>query len=347
MHRGAVAPPAVACHEERNRQRELDEAAGDLGEELRQQIGLVRGGRGDDEPGSEWRPPTSSIAGSLGIGGPIDSRRPVSCAASPAQASPPLSSPAHRPRRCRGTHIHRRRVCHQPPLPHGAAGLFPPRCWGHGPPSSPSSARRPPRGRATSASPAGTRRQVGPHAEQEDDAGGDDDEEDIAKTTHATMATVWLAAKADPASKTLFFHSLGWSAGADDLLSTFSRFGFVLFCSRRSVLRALRCSHAEKLRPPLRFGGRGSRCSDHRPPRFAPLGSSTVAAASPAACPAPPVSPSTPSLRVLRRPLRPYSGHHLPLHRALPCRGIERRGSFEDDMWATWAPPFIIITMCD
>uniref|UniRef100_A0A0D3GGY8 Uncharacterized protein n=1 Tax=Oryza barthii TaxID=65489 RepID=A0A0D3GGY8_9ORYZ len=79
------------------------------------------------------------------------------------------------------------------------------------------------------------------------------------------MAIVWLAAKADAATKTLFFHSLGWSVGADDLLSTFSRFGFVLFYSRRSVLRALRYSHAKKLRPPLRFGGRGSRRSRSPP----------------------------------------------------------------------------------
>lgn len=91
---------------------------------------------------------------------------------------------------------------------------------------------------------------MGPHAEQEDDAGGDDDEEDIAKTTHATMAIVWLAAKADPATKTLFFHSLGWSAGADDLLSTFSRFGFVLF--RSALVRA--ASLTSELPPPP--GGR-------------------------------------------------------------------------------------------
>lgn len=85
---------------------------------------------------------------------------------------------------------------------------------------------------------------MGPHAEGEDDAGGDDDEEDIAKTTHATMAIVWLAVKADPATKTLFFHSLGWSAGADDLLSTFSRFGR-LFAPRSVPRLALTC---EKLR---------------------------------------------------------------------------------------------------
>uniref|UniRef100_A0A0E0G6P1 Uncharacterized protein n=1 Tax=Oryza nivara TaxID=4536 RepID=A0A0E0G6P1_ORYNI len=45
-------------------------------------------------------------------------------------------------------------------------------------------------------------------------------------TTHATMAIVRLATEADPANRTLFVHSLDWSAGADDLLSTFSRFGF-------------------------------------------------------------------------------------------------------------------------
>ncbi|XP_052153737.1 UBP1-associated protein 2B-like isoform X1 [Oryza glaberrima] len=129
-------------------------------------------------------------------------------------------------------------------------------------------------------------------AEGEDGAGGDDDEEDIAKlleplsreqlvallrtaaeTTPATMAAVRRAAEADPASRKLFVHGLGWGAGADDLRSAFSRFGeledcrvisdkqsgrskgygFVLFRSRRSALRALR-------RPQLQIGGRLAFC---------------------------------------------------------------------------------------
>ncbi|XP_040379041.1 UBP1-associated protein 2B-like [Oryza brachyantha] len=129
-------------------------------------------------------------------------------------------------------------------------------------------------------------------AEGEDGAGGDDDEEDIAKlleplsreqlvallrtaaeTSPATMAAVRRAAEADPASRKLFVHGLGWGAGADDLRSAFSRFGeledcrvisdkqsgrskgygFVLFRSRRSALRALR-------RPQLQIGGRLAFC---------------------------------------------------------------------------------------
>jgi heterogeneous nuclear ribonucleoprotein A1/A3 len=81
------------------------------------------------------------------------------------------------------------------------------------------------------------------------------------------------AAEADPASRKLFVHGLGWGAGVDDLRSAFSRFGdledcrvisdkqsgrskgygFVLFRSRRAALRALR-------RPQLQIGGRLAFC---------------------------------------------------------------------------------------
>ncbi|KAF8660155.1 hypothetical protein HU200_057719 [Digitaria exilis] len=87
------------------------------------------------------------------------------------------------------------------------------------------------------------------------------------------MAAVRRAAEADPASRKLFVHGLGWGAGADDLRGAFSRFGeledcrvisdkqsgrskgygFVLFRSRRSALRALR-------RPQLQIGGRLAFC---------------------------------------------------------------------------------------
>ncbi|CAO2043913.1 unnamed protein product [Urochloa humidicola] len=129
--------------------------------------------------------------------------------------------------------------------------------------------------------------------DEEEGAGDDDDDvEDIAKlleplsreqlvsllrtaaeTSPATMAAVRRAAEADPASRKLFVHGLGWGAGADDLRSAFSRFGeledcrvisdkqsgrskgygFVLFRSRRSALRALR-------RPQLQIGGRLAYC---------------------------------------------------------------------------------------
>ncbi|CAD6262080.1 unnamed protein product [Miscanthus lutarioriparius] len=130
--------------------------------------------------------------------------------------------------------------------------------------------------------------------EDEDDGAGDDedDAEDIAKlleplsreqlvallrtaaeASPATMAAVRRAAEADPASRKLFVHGLGWGAGAEDLRSTFSRFGeledcrvisdkqsgrskgygFVLFRSRRSALRALS-------RPQLQIGGRLAFC---------------------------------------------------------------------------------------
>uniref|UniRef100_J3M1T2 RRM domain-containing protein n=1 Tax=Oryza brachyantha TaxID=4533 RepID=J3M1T2_ORYBR len=92
-------------------------------------------------------------------------------------------------------------------------------------------------------------------------------------TTRRTSRTVRRAAEADPASRKLFVHGLGWGAGADDLRSAFSRFGeledcrvisdkqsgrskgygFVLFRSRRSALRALR-------RPQLQIGGRLAFC---------------------------------------------------------------------------------------
>ncbi|KAL6844503.1 hypothetical protein ACP4OV_026176 [Aristida adscensionis] len=123
-------------------------------------------------------------------------------------------------------------------------------------------------------------------------AGDEDEEEDIAKlleplsreqlvallrtaaeASPATMAAVRRAAEADPASRKLFVHGLGWGAGADDLRSAFSRFGeledcrvisdkqsgrskgygFVLFRSRRSALRALR-------RPQVQIGGRLAFC---------------------------------------------------------------------------------------
>ncbi|KAF0901299.1 hypothetical protein E2562_039164 [Oryza meyeriana var. granulata] len=71
----------------------------------------------------------------------------------------------------------------------------------------------------------------------------------------ATMGAVRHAAEADPASRKLFVHGLGWGAGADDLRSAFTCFGeledchvisdkqsgrskgycFVLFRSRRST----------------------------------------------------------------------------------------------------------------
>ncbi|CAL5029780.1 unnamed protein product [Urochloa decumbens] len=94
-----------------------------------------------------------------------------------------------------------------------------------------------------------------------------------AEASPATMAAVRRAAESDPASRKLFVHGLGWGAGADDLRSAFSRFGeledcrvisdkqsgrskgygFVLFRSRRSALRALR-------RPQLQIGGRLAFC---------------------------------------------------------------------------------------
>ncbi|XP_062184609.1 UBP1-associated protein 2B-like [Phragmites australis] len=129
--------------------------------------------------------------------------------------------------------------------------------------------------------------------EDEDGAAGDEDEEEdigklleplsreqlvallrtAAEGSPATMAAVRRAAEADPASRKLFVHGLGWGAGADDLRSAFSRFGeledcrvisdkqsgkskgygFVLFRSRRSALRALR-------RPQLQIGGRLAFC---------------------------------------------------------------------------------------
>ncbi|RLM73427.1 hypothetical protein C2845_PM15G25800 [Panicum miliaceum] len=87
------------------------------------------------------------------------------------------------------------------------------------------------------------------------------------------MAAVRRAAEADPASRKLFVHGLGWGAGAEDLRSAFSRFGeledcrvisdkqsgrskgygFVLFRNRRAALRALR-------RPQLQIGGRLAFC---------------------------------------------------------------------------------------
>lgn len=131
-------------------------------------------------------------------------------------------------------------------------------------------------------------------AEDEDEGVGDDGDEaeDIGKLLEpllreqlvsllrtaaeespVTMAAVRRAAEADPASRKLFVHGLGWGAGADDLRSAFSRFGeledcrvisdkqsgrskgygFVLFRSRRSALRALR-------RPQLQIGGRLAFC---------------------------------------------------------------------------------------
>ncbi|KAJ1273020.1 hypothetical protein BS78_06G248200 [Paspalum vaginatum] len=94
-----------------------------------------------------------------------------------------------------------------------------------------------------------------------------------AEANPATMAAVRRAAEADPASRKLFVHGLGWGAGPEDLRSAFSRFGeledcrvisdkqsgrskgygFVLFRSRRSALRALR-------RPQLQIGGRLAFC---------------------------------------------------------------------------------------
>jgi len=94
-----------------------------------------------------------------------------------------------------------------------------------------------------------------------------------AEASPVTMAAVRRAAEADPASRKLFVHGLGWGAGADDLRSAFSRFGeledcrvisdkqsgrskgygFVLFRSRRAALRALR-------RPQLQIGGRLAFC---------------------------------------------------------------------------------------
>lgn len=94
-----------------------------------------------------------------------------------------------------------------------------------------------------------------------------------AEANPATMAAVRRAAEADPASRKLFVHGLGWGAGPEDLRSAFSRFGeledcrvisdkqsgrskgygFVLFRSRSSALRALR-------RPQLQIGGRLAFC---------------------------------------------------------------------------------------
>ncbi|KAK3143592.1 hypothetical protein QOZ80_4AG0302260 [Eleusine coracana subsp. coracana] len=94
-----------------------------------------------------------------------------------------------------------------------------------------------------------------------------------AEANPATMAAVRRAAESDPASRKLFVHGLGWGAGADDLRTAFARFGeledcrvisdkqsgkskgygFVLFRSRRSALRALR-------RPQLQIGGRLAFC---------------------------------------------------------------------------------------
>ncbi|OEL13651.1 UBP1-associated protein 2B [Dichanthelium oligosanthes] len=132
-------------------------------------------------------------------------------------------------------------------------------------------------------------------AEEDEDEGAGDDEDDLediaklleplsreqlvsllrtaAEASPATMAAVRRAAEADPASRKLFVHGLGWGAGADDLRSAFTRFGeledcrvisdkqsgrskgygFVLFRSRRSALRALR-------RPQLQIGGRLAFC---------------------------------------------------------------------------------------
>ncbi|KAK1685783.1 hypothetical protein QYE76_046631 [Lolium multiflorum] len=129
-------------------------------------------------------------------------------------------------------------------------------------------------------------------AADDDDGADGDDKEDVAKmleplsreqlvdllraaaeASPATMAAVRLAAEADPASRKLFVHGLGWGAGADDLRSAFSRFGdledcrvicdkqsgkskgygFVLFRSRGAAKRALR-------RPQLQIGGRLAFC---------------------------------------------------------------------------------------
>jgi heterogeneous nuclear ribonucleoprotein A1/A3 len=132
-------------------------------------------------------------------------------------------------------------------------------------------------------------------AEEDEDEGAGDDEDDAedivklleplsreqlvallrtaAEASPATMAAVRRAVEADPASRKLFVHGLGWGAGAEDLRSAFSRFGeledcrvisdkqsgrskgygFVLFRSRRSALRALN-------RPQLQIGGRLAFC---------------------------------------------------------------------------------------
>ena len=94
-----------------------------------------------------------------------------------------------------------------------------------------------------------------------------------AEASPATMAAVRRAAESDPASRKLFVHGLGWGAGVEDLRSAFSRFGeledcrvitdkqsgkskgygFVLYQSRTSALRALR-------RPQLDIGGRLAFC---------------------------------------------------------------------------------------
>ena len=94
-----------------------------------------------------------------------------------------------------------------------------------------------------------------------------------AEASPATMAAVRRAAESDPASRKLFVHGLGWGAGVEDLRSAFSRFGeledcrvitdkqsgkskgygFVLYQSRTSALRALR-------RPQLEIGGRLAFC---------------------------------------------------------------------------------------
>ncbi|KAM0829198.1 hypothetical protein ACQ4PT_067035 [Festuca glaucescens] len=128
-------------------------------------------------------------------------------------------------------------------------------------------------------------------AEEEDGPDGDD-KEDVTKmleplsreqlvellraaaeASPATMAAVRIAAEADPASRKLFVHGLGWGAGAEDLRSAFCRFGeledcrvicdkqsgkskgygFVLFRSRGAAKRALR-------RPQLQIGGRLAFC---------------------------------------------------------------------------------------
>lgn len=86
----------------------------------------------------------------------------------------------------------------------------------------------------------------------EDDARGDDDVEDIAK-----MATVWRAAKGDPATRTLFIHGLGWSIEVDDLHSVFFCFGFVIFRSHRSTFHALYRPHDKK--------GKGERSRERSP----------------------------------------------------------------------------------
>ncbi|PWZ45205.1 UBP1-associated protein 2A [Zea mays] len=134
-----------------------------------------------------------------------------------------------------------------------------------------------------------------PAAEEDEEDGAGDDEDDVedigklleplsreqlvallrtaAETSPATMAAVRRAVEADPASRKLFVHGLGWGASAEDLRSAFSCFGeledcrvisdkqsgrskgygFVLFRSRRSALRALS-------RPQLQIGGRLAFC---------------------------------------------------------------------------------------